>query len=59
MDEDVARCLVGLYVYNIYSVENCKSVEFYYVLGWHIQQSYPKIYSELISDYILFYQNKN
>ena len=48
MDEDIARCLVGSYVYNVYSIEKC-SIEFYYVLGWHIQQSYPNIFSELIS----------
>ena len=46
MDEDIARCLVGSYVYNVHSIEN-RNVEFYYVLGWHIQQSYPDIFSEL------------
>ena len=48
MDEDIARCLVGSYVCDVYSDEN-QNVEFYYVLGWHIQQSYPNIFLELAS----------
>jgi len=49
MDEDIARCLVGSYVCDVYSDENVKNrIEFYYVLGWHIQQSYPAVFSELV-----------
>ncbi len=55
MKKDVfSDYLIGLYVYNIYTNFNIEinitgdEDIFYYVLGWHINQSYPDIYNKLI-----------
>ena len=46
--------LVGMYVYSIYQeqvgdiVINGSIENFYHVLGWHIEQSYPEVYNKIL-----------
>ncbi len=54
MDKDTIKtCMVGSYVYDVFKTKNNEHKitgdpdKFFYVLGWHIQQSYPKIYKKI------------
>lgn len=47
--------LVGSYVWSVYNnINNNKEISgdinmFYFVLGWHIHQSYPIIYEKILN----------
>jgi len=56
IDPETLEChWVGSYVYSIYKEKtggikiDGKENIFYYVLGWHIQQSFPVVFDEIIN----------
>ena len=58
-DRKIFQCyLVGSYVYSIYKKNtggikiNGDKDSFYFILGWHIQQSYPQVYNSISNNLI-------
>lgn len=55
-DETIMYYLIGSYVYSFYDgppLDINDGVSFYYVLGWHIKESYPSLFDNmLLASYI-------